>query len=514
MTYDLVIDSGHGEVEIALLKDQILTEIHSEKGGDKFSVGDLYLGRVKKVVPSLNAAFVEVGYEKDAFLHYLDLGHSFRTFNSYAQNAINGNTNTHLLEHFPEHKEIEKEGKIGDILSSGDSILVQVAKEPISNKGPRLSCEITLAGRYLVLVPFSNKISISQKIRDPQERDRLRRLMQSIRPENFGVIIRTVAQKKKVAELDNDLRDLVARWKKTFENLRNTKPPTRVLGEINKTSAILRDLLNADFNSIQVNDDTLYEQIKGYIQRKAPEKESIVKHYKGALPIFEQFGVHKQIKAAFGKKIMLKSGAYLIVEHTEAMHVIDVNSGNRSSSQNQELNALETNMESAEEIARVVRLRDMGGIICVDFIDMMETAHQKKLFEKLIECMKGDKAKHHILPPSKFGVVEITRQRVRPEVEINTTEACPVCNGTGEIQPSVLFAEEIETHLNFLFQEYKPKQIRLRVHPYIEAYLKRNLFRFQRKWFAKYKVWIKIVPDTTLAFLVYKFENAKGEVYD
>ncbi|TXC81807.1 Rne/Rng family ribonuclease [Luteibaculum oceani] len=514
MTYDLVIDSGHGEVEIALLKDQVLTELHSEKGSEKFSVGDLYLGRVKKVVPSLNAAFVEVGYEKDAFLHYLDLGPMYRTFNSFTQKAQKGKLNTHLLENFPEENEIEKEGKITDVISSGDNILVQVAKEPISNKGPRLSCEITLAGRYIVLVPFSNKISISQKIRDSQERDRLRRLMQSIRPDNFGVIIRTVAQKKKVAELDADLRDLVARWKKTFENLRNAKAPMRVLGEINKTSAILRDLLNADFNSIQVNDDALYDQIKSYIKKKAPEKESIVKHYKGSLPIFEQFGVHKQIKAAFGKKIMLKSGAYLIIEHTEAMHVIDVNSGNRSSSENQEQNALETNMESAEEIARVIRLRDMGGIICVDFIDMMESAHQKKLFDKLIECMKPDKAKHHILPPSKFGVVEITRQRVRPEIEINTSESCPTCNGTGEIQPSVLFAEDIETTLAYLMQEYKPSKIRLRVHPYIEAYLKRNLFKFQRKWFSMYKLWIKIIPDTTLPFLVYKFENAKGEVLD
>ncbi|MGB0166080.1 MAG: Rne/Rng family ribonuclease [Luteibaculum sp.] len=514
MTYDLVIDSGHGEVEIALLKDQILTELHSEKGTEQFTVGDLYLGRVKKVVPSLNAAFVEVGYEKDAFLHYLDLGQTFRTFNSYTKQANRGKLQTHLLENFTAEEPIEKEGKITDIISSGDSILVQVAKEPISNKGPRLSCEITLAGRYVVLVPFSNKISISQKIRDAEERDRLRRLMQSIKPANFGVIIRTVAQKKKVAELDNDLRDLVARWKKTFENLKGAKPPSRVLGEINKTSTILRDLLNANFNSIQVNDSSLYEDIKHYIQRKAPEKENIVKHYKGQLPIFEQFGIHKQIKAAFGKKIMLKSGAYLIIEHTEAMHVIDVNSGNRHSSENQELNALETNMEVAEEIARVIRLRDMGGIICVDFIDMQESAHQKKLFEKLMECMKGDKAKHHILPPSKFGVVEITRQRVRPEVEINTAENCPACRGTGEVQPTVLFADEIETQLAYLIKEYDLKKIRLRVHPYIEAYLKRNIFKYQRKWFSRFKMWIKIVPDTTLPFLVYKFENAKGEVLD
>ncbi len=505
MSLELVVDTRDGGVWLALLRDGKLIELHQEQGSTDFAVGDIYLGKVRKVVPSLNAAFVDVGYEKDAFLHYLDLGPQFQSLNKFTKDTLQGKQNVADLLYFKPEKDIPKDGKITEIVSTTSPILVQVAKEPISSKGPRLSAELTLAGRYLVLVPFSEKISISQKIKSQEERDRLRHLMDDIKPKNFGVIIRTVAENKKVEAIDQDLRNLMEKWKNMHANLKQATPPRRVLGEIDKTSSILRDLLNADFSNIHVSDEKLMSELKEYISGIAPGREKILKLYDGKLNIFERFGVNKQIKTMFGKKVPLPSGGYLIIEHTEAMHVIDVNSGNRKGADGQESNALATNVEAAEEIARLLQLRDMGGIVCIDFIDMHDKENNKDLFEKLKEFMRSDRAKHNILPPSKFGVVEITRQRVRPETDINTSETCPTCNGTGEVQASILFAEEIEMNLNFLLGDKKEKKVSLLVHPYLEAYFKKGFISKQWKWFFKYKKWVDVRGVTAYHLLEYNF---------
>ncbi len=511
MSLELVLDARQNGVWIALLRDGKLVELHEEQANIDFAVGDLYLGKVRKVVPSLNAAFVDVGYDKDAFLHYLDLGPQFHSLDKFTRETINGKQNVADLQYFRSEKDIPKDGKINEIVSTSSPILVQVAKEPISSKGPRLSAEITLAGRYLVLVPFSEKVSISQKIKSAEERDRLRKLMDEIRPKNFGVIIRTVAENKKVADISNDLNNLMDKWKLMYTNLKTAKPPRRVLGEMDKTSTILRDLLNADFSNIHVSEEKLADEMREYISGIAPGREKIVKHYDGKLNIFERFGIQKQIKTLFGKKVPLASGGYLIIEHTEAMHVIDVNSGNRKGADGQESNALATNLEAAEEIARVLQLPDMGGIVCIDFIDMHDKENNKTLFEKLKEVMKSDRAKHNILPPSKFGLVEITRQRVRPETDINTSEMCPTCNGTGEVQASILFAEEIEMNLNFLLTDRKEKSVVVLVHPYLEAYFKKGLISRRMKWFFKYKKWIDVRGVTANHLLEYKFVDKNNQ---
>lgn len=506
MSLELVVDTRDGGVWLALLRDGKLIELHQEQGGSTdFAVGDIYLGKVRKVVPSLNAAFVDVGYEKDAFLHYLDLGPQFQSLNKFTKDTMQGKQNVADLLYFKSEKDIPKDGKITEIVSTTSPILVQVAKEPISSKGPRLSAELTLAGRYLVLVPFSEKVSISQKIKSQEERDRLRHLMDDIRPKNFGVIIRTVAENKKVEAIDQDLRNLMEKWKNMHANLKQATPPRRVLGEIDKTSSILRDLLNADFSNIHISNEKLMAELKEYISGIAPGREKILKLYDGKLDIFERFGINKQIKTMFGKKVPLPSGGYLIIEHTEAMHVVDVNSGNRKGADGQESNALATNIEAAEEIARLLQLRDMGGIVCIDFIDMHDKENNKDLYEKLKEFMRSDRAKHNILPPSKFGVVEITRQRVRPETDINTSETCPTCNGTGEVQASILFAEEIEMNLNFLLGDRKEKKVSLLVHPYLEAYFKKGLISKRWKWFLKYKKWVDVRGVTAYHLLEYNF---------
>ncbi|MBS4014146.1 MAG: Rne/Rng family ribonuclease [Bacteroidetes bacterium] len=512
MNRELILDSGLNEVSMALMEDKLLVELHKDKRNNNYSVGDIYLGKVKKIISGLNAAFIDVGYEKDAFLHYLDLGPQINSLNKYTKLAINNKAGLPKMDDFILEKDIDKSGKISSVLSSNQPVLVQIAKEPISTKGPRITSEISFAGRFLVLVPFSDRISVSQKIKNPEEKSRLKRLVLSIKPKNFGVIIRTVAEGKMVADLVADLNSLVDKWYAVVEKLNLAKPPRIIQDEINRSSVILRDLLNESFNNIHVNDPTVYAELKDFIKTIAPEKADILKYYKGSEPIFEHFGVEKQIRSSFGKIVSMKSGTYLIIEHTEALHVIDVNSGHRINKENsQETNALDVNIEAATEIARQLRLRDMGGIIVIDFIDMNLAINRRKLFEKMREEMKKDRAKHNILPPSKFGLVQITRQRVRTETNIEILEKCPSCSGTGEIKPSSILVDEIENNIRYLVQEQNEKKLILRVHPFIHAYITKGVFSLRWKWFLKYKKWIKVIPVFSYQFLEYHFFNKQDD---
>lgn len=512
MDRELIIDSNSSGIDIALLEDKLLVELHKEKNNKQYSVGDVYLGKVKKIMPGLNAAFVNVGYDKDAFLHYLDLGPQVRSLNKYTKLAITGKASQIPISSFRLEPEIEKTGKISDVLAVNQQILVQIAKEPISTKGPRIASEISFAGRYLVLVPFADRISVSQKIRSLEERKRLKKILKSIKPDNFGVIIRTVAENKLVTELEADLLDLVKKWDLIANKLHKTEAPTKIVSELNRTTAMLRDLLNESFNNIFINDSQLTDEVKSFIKQIAPEKAGIVKYYNGTKPIFEHFGIDKQIKNSFGKIVTIKSGVYLIIEHTEAMHAIDVNSGHRvNREKNQENNSVEVNIEAATEIARQLRLRDMGGIIVIDFIDMTEAKHRRQLYTSLRDEMAKDRAKHSILPPSKFGLVQITRQRVRPEMSVAILEKCPVCNGTGEIKASILIVDEIENNLNYLIHEQNEKYLILTVHPFLYSHLKSGFISQRLKWILNYKRWIKITPMTSYHFLEYHFFNKNND---
>jgi len=504
---DLIIDVGDSDVSLALLEDKQLIELNKEKRNIKFSVGDIYLGKVKKIMPGLNAAFINVGYERDAFLHYLDLGAQCRTQHKYYTTAIQKLGKVPPLHKIKSEPDIDKDGKITDVLTVGQTVIVQITKEPISTKGPRLASEISIAGRNLVLMPYADKVSISSKIESPEEKSRLKSLVQSIKPRNYGVIVRTVAEGKKVAVLDAELRELVRRWEEAFTTLKkDIKTPKLFIGEMNRTSTILRDMLNVTFNSIHINDPVLADDIRKYIREIAPEKEKIVKEYDHTLPIFDHFGINKQIKALFGKTVSFKHGAYLIIEHTEALHVIDVNSGNRSRTGNdQESNALDVNMEAATEIARQLRLRDMGGIIVVDFIDMQTSDNKQQLYDKMKDVMAGDRTKHNILPLTKFGLMQITRQRVRPEMHIVTDEKCPSCQGTGETKPTILFTDELERGLSFIVDKIKTRKLILNVHPFVASFLKKGFIPVFRKWNFKYKISLKIQAVTSYHMLEYHF---------
>jgi ribonuclease G len=513
MNKELIINAAPQGVEIALLEDKKLVELHSEKSDARFAVGDLYLGKVKKLIPGLNAAFVDVGFEKDAFLHYTDLSPYAKSLLKFTSMSMNDKSEQGLdFSKFTIEPEIIKTGKINEVLNGKPHVLVQILKEPIAAKGPRLSCELSLPGRFVVLTPFNDIVAVSRKIHSSEERKRLQKIVEAIKTKNFGVIVRTAAEGKNTAELHEDLSALVEMWKTIQQNLKGAVAPAKILSEQTKTNSILRDLLNEDFNRIVVNDRNIFADTKTYIQRIAPEKSDIVSFYQNGSPIFDSFGITKQVKSSFGKTVNLDSGAYLIIEHTEALHVIDVNSGYKSVSNNQEQNAMETNLEAAEEIARQLRLRDLGGIIVADFIDMKLPENKRKLVEKMEEFMGPDRAKHAVLPISKFGLMQITRQRMKPEVNIITQEACPSCNGTGKISSTLLLEDEIEKNLSYLIT-HKNSNLKLVVHPILYAYLTKGWFMSSKmaKWKKKFGQKTRLEKNSNYHLTEYRFFDKHDE---
>ena len=515
MQSELIVDVQKKDVAIALTEDSRLVSLQKEGRTTAYAVGDIYLAKVKKLMPGLNAAFVNVGHEKDAFLHYLDLGSQFSTYAKFLEEALDDKNKMPQVSRIKREADIDKHGTIVDALKQGQQLLVQIVKEPISSKGPRLTTEITFTGRYMVLIPFGDKISISQKIKTTEEKLRLRRILEAIKPKNFGIIIRTSAEGKKVAELNNELKTLLKCWEETLAKARKATPPALVVEEERRSVGMLRDVFSPAFESIHVNNEEVYGQIRKYVELIAPERTDIVKLYEKPEPIFDHFGITRQIKSSFGKTVSFKSGAYLIIESTEALHVIDVNSGNRSKASNdQETNALEVNMRAADEIARQLRLRDMGGIIVIDYIDMNKAEHRQKLYDHMRELMANDRARHNILPLSKFGLMQITRQRVRPAMDIVTAEDCPSCYGKGKVQPSLLFTDVLKEKVAYLTGDLRQSGFILYVHPFVDAYLKKGLISMYRRWRMEYGNKFRVMPDQSLAYLQYRVVDKNGEEID
>ena len=467
-------------------------------------------------MPGLNASFVDVGYERDAFLHYLDLGNQFNSYEKYLKQVQSDRKKLYPFAKATKLPDLRKDGSVQSTITVGQEVLVQIVKEPISTKGPRLTGELSFAGRYLVLMPFGDKVSVSTKIKSGEERARLKQLINSIKPKNCGVIVRTVAEGKRVAELDAELKVLVKRWEDALIKVQKTqKRPQLIFEETGRAVALLRDLFNPTYENIYVNDENVFHEVKNYVSLIAPEKANIVKLYTGTVPIFDNFNVTKQIKSSFGKTVNYKHGAYLIIEHTEALHVVDVNSGNRSHSDNgQEANALDVNLGAADELARQLRLRDMGGIIVVDFIDMNLAEDRQLLYERMCKNMQKDRARHNILPLSKFGLMQITRQRVRPAMDVNVEEVCPTCFGKGKIKSSIIFTDQLESKIDRLVNKIGIKTFYLHVHPYVAAYINKGLVSLKRKWQMRYGLGVHIVPSQKLAFLQYEFYDSKRQFID
>lgn len=516
MTSEVVIDVQEKDIATALLEDKRLVEYQNEPRSATFSVGNVYIAKVKKLMPGLNACFVDVGYERDAFLHYLDLGSQFNSYAKYLKQVQSDRKKLYPFAKASHLPDLQKDGSVQSTLTLGQEVLVQIVKEPISTKGPRLTAELSFAGRFLVLIPFGDKVSVSSKIKNGEERARLKQLVRSIKPKNCGVIVRTVAEGKRVAELDGEMKVLTKRWQDAIVKVQKTKKrPQLVYEEAVRAIALLRDIFNPSFENIYINDEEAFRQVKDYVTLIAPSKSGIVKRYTGKVPIFDNFNITKQIKSSFGKTINYKHGAYLIIEHTEALHVVDVNSGNRTRKENdQEANALEVNLGAADELARQLRLRDMGGIIVVDFIDMHLAEDRQMLYERMCKNMQSDRARHNILPLSKFGLMQITRQRVRPVMDVNVDETCPTCNGTGKIKSSILFTDQLERKIDKLVNKIGIKRFTLHVHPYVAAYINQGVFSLKRKWQMKYGLGVNVIPSQKLAFLQYEFYNSKKQFID
>ena len=516
MTSEVIIDVQPKDISIALLEDKQLVEYQKEQRTASFSVGNIYVAKVKKLMPGLNACFVDVGAERVAFLHYLDLGSQFNSYDKYLKQVASDRKKLYPIQKAHIQPELKKDGSIANTLKVGQEILVQIVKEPINTKGPRLTCELSFAGRYLVLIPFDDSVSVSTKIKRGEERSRLKQLIQSIKPKNFGVIVRTVAEGKRAAELDAEMKILLKRWEETITKVqKTTERPQICFEEESRTVALLRDLFNPTYDGIHVNDSGIYEEIKNYLGLIAPEKKDIVKLYNGTLPIFDNYDVTKQLKSGFGKTVNYRHGAYLIIETTEAMHVVDVNSGTRIKKENgQEANALETNLGAADELARQLRLRDMGGIIIVDFIDMKLPEDRQMLYERMCKNMQKDRAKHNILPLSKFGLMQITRQRVRPAMSVNVDETCPTCFGKGTIKSSILFTDTLESKIDTLVNKIGIRKFYLHVHPYVAAYINKGVFSLKRQWQMKYGLGVRIIPSQKLAFLQYEFYDTDRQFID
>ncbi len=510
MNKELIINVTPTEVDIALVEDKELVEFSKEKCQTGFAVGDIYMGRVRKLMPGLNAAFVNIGHEKDAFIHYLDLGTQFDSLHKLVK-SLAEKKRTPKFENLKFAPPIGKNGKIGEHIAVGDPIMVQIAKEAISTKGPRLTSDISLAGRHVVLLPFSNKISISQKIRQNSERKRLKKIVDKVLPKNYGVIIRTAASGTTDADIEQDILALVAKWEAAMTKLKSQTPPALLSEEMNRANSMIRDQLNGAFKAIHINDKAVYDDIREYIKLIAPEKSRIVKLYKGNLPIFDNFDITRQIKSLFAKYVSLKRGAYLIIEHTEALHVVDVNSGNRTKVENdQERTAMDVNLAAAAEIARQLRLRDMGGIIVIDFIDLHKGENRQALYDKMTQLMADDRAKHTILPLSKFGLMQITRQRVRPEAIAEATEVCPYCNGTGTVSPTLLVDKQIENRISYYAQKKGIRNLTIKTSPYIAAFLTRGFPSLRMRWAWKYKSRIRVKKDQAVGVMETKILDKKG----
>ncbi|WP_185870587.1 Rne/Rng family ribonuclease [Blattabacterium cuenoti] len=510
MSKELIINAEKQEVKIALLEGGKLLEFHKEIFNKKFSVGDIYLGIVKKISYGLNAAIIDIGDSKGAFLHYNDIGfHVEEMLELIPMNHKKYSITSCHCSFLLKEKEDSCFHSIEKILYTGQKILVQITKEPISNKGPKLTSKICIPGRNLVLIPFSEKISISHKIKNIKEKNRLISCIQKIKPKGFGIIIRTASCFKIEQVLKEELFFLIKKWKKTLTQLRSKLPPVKIFSESNKTFCLLRDTFNDDFKSIYCNNSFLCQEIHSYLSLIAPKKTSIIKHYKGNIPIFEKYGIEKQIQTSLGKNVPLKNGAYLVIEHTEALHVIDVNSGminhiHKNCTESERIdNILKVNLIAATEIARQLRLRDMGGIIIVDFIDMDEPDKKKKLYEHLKEKMKNDRAKHKILPPNQFGLVQFTRHRVRPELKINNKK---IKNSP------IAYVHNIESIIETIFKKNKiHKKIQIHAHSFVTAYLKKGFPSIQQKWFFKYKKWIQIVSIDSLTCTEFQILNKKTQ---
>lgn len=533
MNSQLIVDvnSLSGSAQIALLEDGNLVEMRTQHSKSLFSVGNIYLGQVRKVKENINAAFVDIGSKKQGFLPLKDLGQHYPFMVQQVKQLLKDNrgkapSGAELLERFawvgPTSAEEAaklpgKHDPIANHVKVGQYILVKIEREPYSNKGPTLTGVLSIAGHFMVLLPFANKVHLSSRIENREEAQRLQRLVQSIVPKGMGVIIRTAAQGKKSSVLHAELQSLIDSWQNCLIQLCHASmTPQLILGELNSSAALLRDNLNESYSNIWVNSRQVYDELRAYLATIAPENVEKVKFYSAQrVPIFDHFDVTKQIKRLLGKTVMFHKGSYLIIQHPEAFHVIDVNSGSGAKrAGTPEETAFEVNLAACDEIARQLRLRDMGGIIVIDFIDMSKSEHRRKILERMQELMKKDKVTHKVIPITEVGLMQITRQRMRPEQRIDTMETCPCCGGTGKVESTLMLEDELTNKVIDLCLQHKGAKYDIRVHPFVEAYFNRGLLSLRHKLNMQYGGRFRFVADSSLPLMSYHIYDRDGNEID
>ena len=493
MKRDIVVNVQNRETRVGIVEDSRLAEVYVERSGQQ-SVGSIYKCRVKNVLGGMDAAFVDIGLEKNAFLYSGDI----------LPYAVSADTKPRWSGRFR---------SISGMIKEGQELLVQVVKAPRAAKGARVSTKITLPGRYVVLLPESDTIGVSKRI-GPEEHDRLKALLEAVRPEGFGVIARTEADGQSAEEISRDIDTMVRIWNGICENAAGAGSPSVIYQELSLIYKIIRDNFTHETTNMYIDSESEFNKARELAKALAPGLAGRIRHYGDKQPIFERFGLERDYQQMFKRKIWLRSGGYICIDIAEALTVIDVNTGKFTGNKSLTETVLTTNIQAAEEIARQIRLRDLGGIIVVDFIDMNVAEDRQKLYERMCENMKKDRARHNILPLSKFGLMQITRQRVRPAMDVDTSEDCPTCFGTGKIKSSILFTDQLESKIDYLVTKLKITKFSLHVHPYVAAYINQGLISLKRRWQMKYGFGLKVIPNQSYAFLQYAFFGTDKQEID
>lgn len=501
----ILINSIAEEVRIAITEDGKLAEFFLDTPAKERNVGDIYLGKVGKVIPGIRAAFIDLGFQQDAFLHFSDIGSSLDEYASIIGDDSDIEEDDEDEEETPSvnsgnsRNESGNNNKWSSNLERGQDIIVQITKEPVGNKGFRVTSKVSIPGRYLVLIPFEKKIGLSRKIYNPKEKRRLRNIVRSTLPKGFGIIIRTVAAGQDENLILDDLNTLIKTWNDIQATLKTSKSPIILHKDVSTTSSVVRDLFKEDITKVIVDSKKIYREIKTYVDDTSPEFSGKIELYQGDQPLFDVYSIEKQIEESLQRKVWLKNGGYIIIEPTEAMTVVDVNSGKYARHRDQEVNSLNTNLESAKEIVRQIRLRDIGGIIVIDFIDLYDEKNRRKLYEEIRREFKHDRAKSTILPVSEFGLVEITRQRVRQNIIHSISDLCPMCRGTGHVQSKSTFMNRLDRWITRYKGGSNGMSITLKVNPYIKNYLTAGFISKLNQMRMKNFLLIKLEGEETLA---------------
>ncbi len=513
MKNQIIIHSAGKQTRIALIENGELAQIFIESEDNQRTVGDIYVARVHKVMSGIRAAFIDVGMQKDAFLHFSDAGDHLGDYvkmlngkGSLSSDAKKG------LDKFNKLSNNEKQILAGKILNSGQQVLVQIVKEPIGSKGPRVSTDITIAGRFLVLIPMGQYIAVSKKINNKKERRRLKGVVGSMLPDGFGVIIRTVAQGQDKQALEDDLRTVLKKWEMILDKLEKSKPPALLHKDLDMTESLVRDLFAKNYERVLIDDYQLYKSIKNYVDQIAPRMTSAVQLYKNKEHIFDHTNISEDVNSIFSPRVRMPSGGYLIFEQTEAMYVVDVNSGPYAAKQKQEDNSLKTNLEAAREIAKQLRLRDIGGIIVVDFIDQRNDKNRKKIYDELKKEFKKDQAKTNVIGMSDFGLVQITRQRIRPSVVRSVSKVCPMCGGSGTIVTRDTIVTDISSWLSKFKTSTDYRAVDVYINPFLKSFLTKGLISTRLKWMFRYRIRITLIADETISLNEFKATLAGSEL--